>query len=107
MNCHDYWKYLLEEKNVKEEKDLPIWKWTVFENPEDAKREMEAIRDVLTPSLEISWRNDEVSVLFLVYCALKMRLDLLWSDNIESYRGYFSNISSSKWGELIKKRKMC
>lgn len=103
MNCHDYWKYLLEEKNVKEEKDLPIWKWTVFENPEDAKREMEAIRDVLTPSLEISWRNDEVSVLFLVYCAQKMRLDLLWSDNIESYRGYFSNISSSKWGELIKK----
>ena len=75
MNCHDYWIYLLEEKNVKEEKDLPIWKWSVFENPEDARREMETISFFLTPSLERGRCNDAVSVLFLIYCALKMRLD--------------------------------
>lgn len=107
MNCHDYWIYLLEEKNVKEEKDLPIWKWSVFENPEDARREMNVIRDILTPSLEMECLNGdysaEVSVLFLVHCALKMRLDLLWSDNIDSYRGCFSNITQQKWGKLIKK----
>lgn len=107
MNCHDYWIYLLEEKNVKEEKDLPIWKWSAFENPEDARREMNVIRDILTPSLEMECLNGdysaEVSVLFLVHCALKMRLDLLWSDNIDSYRGCFSNITQQKWGKLIKK----
>ena len=86
MNCYDYWKYLLEEKKVKEEIDLPIWKWTVFDNPEDAKREINVIRSILTPSLEMVGRNDEgnyVDVLFLIHCALKMRFELLWDDNVE------------------------
>lgn len=107
MNCHDYWnKYLLEEKNVKEEKDFPIWKWSVFENPEDARREMNVIRDILTPSLEMVGRNDEgnyVDVLFLIHCALKVRLDLLWDDNVECLtdRVFLVRWPQQKWKKSI------
>ena len=106
MNCNDYWKYLLEEKNVKEEMDLPIWKWSVFENPEDAKREMKEIRGALTSSLEMVGHNDDgncVSVLFLIHCALKMRLDLLWDDSVDCLtdRVFPVRWTHQKWENLI------
>lgn len=84
MTAYDYWASL--SNRIGEEKSLPIWQWHVFEKPEDARREMNSIREILNYHFTRNEFGENVAALFLIHCALKMRLDLLWSDNIPSYR---------------------
>ncbi len=103
MNCQDYWKDLLHTKNVNEEKDLPIWKWSVFDNPEETRRKMNCIQSILENAFESNENGPFVGVLFLIHCALKVRLDLLWSDNVESFRERVFPIAwnQDRWSSLI------
>lgn len=104
MTAHDYWMALSDQ--LGEQKCLPIWQWSIFENPEDARGEMDSIREILNYHFIRSQFSDNVAVLFLIHCALKMRLDLLWSDNISSYRDeIFKDVvwSQNRWSDLIEK----
>ena len=102
MTAYDYWTNL--SSRIGEERNLPIWQWRVFENTDDARREKNSIREILNYHFKRNEFGDNVATLFLIHCALKMRLDLLWSDNIDAYRNCFSrNIDSNQWSSLIKK----
>ncbi len=104
MTAYDYWASL--SNRIGEEKSLPIWQWSIFENPEDARREMSSIRVILKHHFTRQEFSENVAVLFLIHCALKMRLDLLWSDNIPSYRDeIFKDVvwSQKRWNDLIGK----
>lgn len=103
-NAYDYWQNLCKNYNVENEKFLPIWKWSAFSNPDDARNHMDQIHKVLTEALRGNRYGDSVCVLFLIHCALKMRLDLLWSDNINKYRNDCFQITwtHNLWKTLIE-----
>lgn len=103
MTAYDYWASL--SNRIGEEKSLPIWQWHVFEKTEDARREMNSIREILNYHFTRNEFGENVAALFLIHCALKMRLDLLWSDNIPSYRdSIFRDVvwNQNRWSELIE-----
>ena len=104
MTAHDYWMALSDQ--LGEQKCLPIWQWSAFEDSQSARNQLNAIREILENHFTRKEFGPNVAVLFLIHCALKMRLDLQWSNSIKSYReDIFNNVdwgNQQQWISLIK-----
>ena len=85
MRAGDYWRDLEENEHVAEEKYLPIWKWSVWKrrlwdrSVEERNQELCKIQNCIDESIKRNETGNYVKVMFLVYCALNVRLNKLWS----------------------------